>query len=429
MQPSASQSPPSRVGRRRAAHSAIAALVGCGLAAILINTWIVEGLFVPLAVCGGSMSPGLLGACREWRCEACGEKFACNLESLPDAGRPVTCPRCGAANDPARGVEMPGQRVLVDRSAFFWRPPRRWETVVVRSPESPDTLCVKRVVGLPGERVEIADGNVLVNGEVARKDLAAVRAMAVRVSGPEATDRWRAERGTWRLEDGWFVHDASEDDSIHWLSYHHREYAVRGTRETGQAILDSSALDQNESRLLNEVDDVMLRCEIAAAGNGEIHVRARQRGDAFDVTLDAASRELTLEHNGRTARRIAAADLPKLLERPVQLEFVVADRRVQFALGGRLLVQYDYEPGVWAGEGKHVLALGANGGPIRARKLEVLRDVYYTREARTRGTQYRLGKQEYFLLGDNSPHSLDSRDWSPRGGVPADLLLGPVVVW
>jgi Signal peptidase, peptidase S26 len=111
------------------------------------------------------------------------------------------------------------------------------------------------------------------------------------------------------------------------------------------------------------------------------------------------------------------------------LEFVVADRRVQFALGGRLLVQYDYEPGVSAGENKHVLALGANGGQTRARKLEVLRDVYYTHEARAGAAQYRLGKQEYFLLGDNSPHSLDSRAWSPRGGVPAGLLLGPALVW
>jgi signal peptidase I len=403
--------------------------VGCALAAILIDTWIVEGLFVPLAVRGGSMSPGLLGARRGWQCEACGGAFACNLESLPAAGWTATCPHCGAANDPARGVEMPGNRVLVDRSAFYWRPPRRWETVVVRSPENPDMLCVKRVVGLPGERVEIANGNVLVDGNVARKDLADARAMAVRVSGPDAIDRWRADDGAWRLKDGWFVHDDCEEDAIHWLSYHHREHAVRGTRGSAQAILDGSPLDQNESRLLNEVDDVMLRCEIAAARTAEVHVRAAHRGDAFDVRLDATAGELKLEHNGRTARRIASADLSQLSERPVQLEFVVADRRVQLALGGRLLVQYDYEPCVSPGEGRHVLALGAKGAGIQVRKLEVLRDVYYMPETRARAAQYRLGKQEYYLLGDNSPHSLDSRDWSPRGGVPDSLLLGPALVW
>jgi signal peptidase I len=326
-------------------------------------------------------------------------------------------------------MEMPGNRVLVDRSAFYWRPPRRWETVVVRSPENPDMLCVKRVVGLPGERVEISDGNVVVDGDVARKNLDDVRAMAVRVAGPDAIDRWQAEGGTWRLEDGWFVHRQRADDAIHWLSYHHREHAVRGTPGAGRAILDGSPLDQNESRLLNEVDDLMLRCEIAAAETAEFHVRARHRGDAFDVRLDKASRELQLKHNGRTVRRIAGADLPMVVEKPVSMEFVVADRRMQFAFGGRLLVQYDYEPGVSPGEVAHVLALGAKGAGIQVRKLEVLRDVYYTPETASPAAQDRLGEQEYYLLGDNSPHSLDSRGWSPRGGVPDRLLLGPALVW
>lgn len=432
MQPNAKTLPPSHASRNRAARGLLGAFVGCALGAILVNTWIVEGLFIPLVVSGGSMAPALLGAHRDWQCDACGQMFACNLESLPSESATAVCPHCGAANDREHGVDSPGDRVLVDRAAFCWRPPRRWETVVVRSPENPDMLCVKRVVGLPGEVIDIAEGDVLVNGAVARKDLAAQRAMAVPVSSPLATGRWQGDDAeSWRLEDGGFVHDGRRGESIDWLSYHHREHALGGTSAGGASILDGSAFDQNESRLLNEVADVMLRCDIQATGAGFVHVRASVRGDDFRVKLAASSGELELEHNGRPARRLAMAnDLLNRLRNSARLELVVADHRVQFALEGRLLVEYDYEPAdALPGAGEGVLAVGAQGAKVRVRNLEVLRDVYYTADSRGGPAQYRLGEREYFLLGDNSPHSLDSRVWSPRGGVAADLLLGPALAW
>ncbi len=55
-----------------------------------------------------------------------------------------------------------GSVVLVDRTAFLWRAPRRGDLVVFRSPEW--GLAVKRVVALPGDRVEFSDGEVAVNG-------------------------------------------------------------------------------------------------------------------------------------------------------------------------------------------------------------------------------------------------------------------------
>ncbi len=53
----------------------------------------------------------------------------------------------------------PGDRVLT-----WERPPVRGDIVVFEHPERPDFWMVKRVIGLPGEHVEITDGRVLVNG-------------------------------------------------------------------------------------------------------------------------------------------------------------------------------------------------------------------------------------------------------------------------
>lgn len=50
-----------------------------------------------------------------------------------------------------------------DGSVFAFHPPRRGEVVVFRFPEE-DRDFVKRVVGLPGDTVEIRNGEVFVNG-------------------------------------------------------------------------------------------------------------------------------------------------------------------------------------------------------------------------------------------------------------------------
>jgi signal peptidase I len=58
-----------------------------------------------------------------------------------------------------------GQRLIVDRTAYWFRQPRRWEVIVFQCLHEPGELCVKRVAGLPGERVQIRDGQVVIDGQ------------------------------------------------------------------------------------------------------------------------------------------------------------------------------------------------------------------------------------------------------------------------
>ena len=48
---------------------------------------------------------------------------------------------------------------------YIFHPPVRGEVVVFRSPRDPDRDFVKRVIGLPGETVEIVNGTVYVDGK------------------------------------------------------------------------------------------------------------------------------------------------------------------------------------------------------------------------------------------------------------------------
>jgi signal peptidase I len=52
---------------------------------------------------------------------------------------------------------------LVNRLAYTRRGPRRGDVIAIRL-AGESVLYVKRVIGLPGERVEITEGQVLING-------------------------------------------------------------------------------------------------------------------------------------------------------------------------------------------------------------------------------------------------------------------------
>ena len=59
---------------------------------------------------------------------------------------------------------MPNDRIVAFRLAYVTSEPQRFDVVVFKYPDNEETLFVKRIIGLPGETVEIRDGKVYVNG-------------------------------------------------------------------------------------------------------------------------------------------------------------------------------------------------------------------------------------------------------------------------
>ena len=56
------------------------------------------------------------------------------------------------------------QRLVIEKLSYHLHGPRRGDVVVLHDPGGSPELLIKRIIGLPGERVTIADGRVYSDG-------------------------------------------------------------------------------------------------------------------------------------------------------------------------------------------------------------------------------------------------------------------------
>jgi signal peptidase I len=419
------------------------------LGVLLFRTFAAEAYVVPT----GSMAPTLMGHHRELTCPNCGYLFVIGLDEEGHPPRAV-CPNCGKMDlERLAAVECNGDRVLVQKFLYDFRPPRRWEVSVFHFPTEPTQAYVKRVVGLPGESIQIVGGDVLVDGRIARKSLAELRAMRVLVHDgryvPGDSDRfprWFYLRGSprRRLPTGWapsggaFLHRPAEPapgDPDDWLVYRHWDPA------SGRygPIRDHYAYNGCDLSAENIVPDLALDARLSIGPDVQrLSVMIRSGGDRFVVRIPVGEggEPMHVVRNGReqvVAARANPLVLPASGPRIARLEASVFDRRLIVAVDGQPLFEpLDYDdplPRPPADESP--IALGVPGGDLAVTELKVYRDIYYTntlgglpRHPHAVDAPCMLGSDEYFVLGDNSPVSNDSRFWSASPVVPRSMFLG-----
>jgi signal peptidase I len=454
--------------------------VWIALAAVLVETWFLDGLVVPYRIEGGSMAGALLGPHRNAVCGDCGCPFSVGIDvaSLPAC---AVCPNCGYAANPIQSLpDVIGDRVLIDRTAFSTRAPQRWEIVAFRHPSQGDAIVVKRLIGLPGESVEIRGGDIYVNGQIARKDLAQQHALAVLVYDADFAPtkealpppRWRPERSDtrWTSDGGRFERTSADpNEPIDWLAYHHWRRQPLGIRES--PVADLSGYNQSQPRREEDVHavcDLLLSLRLRqVAGSGAFCVRATdgRRGFQLQLRFDEHSNPCEPEYRitallpkdgspvlsgGRPSRRdgsskhlletsetaaaqpIAEGRLPAAAGERL-LEVSLVDRQFLVAVDGRTIVAYPYDGQEPSSATPCPLAIGARGLAVTIAAVRVYRDVYYTHPlGPTDGVQnclpIRLAADEYYVLGDNGPVSQDSRTWPTPRTVDHNSLLGKPLV-
>ena len=80
--------------------------------------------------------------------------------------------RVSNAGDSMSPVLKTGDVVLINRIVYDARKPKRGEIIAFRPNGNENAhYCIKRVVGLPGETIQIKDGKIYIDGKVQKKDI------------------------------------------------------------------------------------------------------------------------------------------------------------------------------------------------------------------------------------------------------------------
>jgi signal peptidase I len=423
-------------------------IVVLSLGVLLFRTFSAEAYVVPT----GSMAPTLVGHHRELACPNCHYIFVIGLD---EEGRPprAVCPNCGKNGlDDLPAMECNGDRVLVQKFLYDFRRLRRWEVAVFHFPGEPTQAYVKRVVGLPGETVQIAGGDVLIDGKIARKSLQEFRAMRILVhdsrfvpADSNRFPRWvfLKDSPRHRLASGWsqqggeFVNeavDAGPNDLDDWLVYLHWDPVLNKYAP----VHDHYSYNGGDLGSENTVTDLSLEGELSISKEVRMFsVKLRSGSDRFLVRVPVgAEGEVQVLRNGQR-RLIMPRENPLARSgawpRRARLEAAAVDRRLTVAIDGEPLFEpLDYDdPASGPPPDESPVALGVQGGSMKVTGLRLFRDVYYTsslgsipRHPHGVNEPYRLGDDEYFVLGDNSPVSNDSRFWAGSPVVPGSMFLG-----
>ena len=64
-----------------------------------------------------------------------------------------------------------GDNLIVDKISYRFRDPKRYDIIVFPYKYEEDTYYIKRIIGMPGEKIQIQDGYVYINGEKLTSDI------------------------------------------------------------------------------------------------------------------------------------------------------------------------------------------------------------------------------------------------------------------
>lgn len=490
-------------------------LVSLLIAVILFRTFLAEGYMIST----GSMAPTLLGYHKRVVCPTCQAEFAFGVAydtDDPDEVEADTlrrqkaiCPDCGQAGIMVGDVPRNhGDQLLVFKQAYAHRSPRRWEVIVFRNPADPLEAFVKRVAALPGETIEIVDGDLVINGELSRKDWSDQREIRIPVHrhhavssvDPEITVRahWIAEPAAteegpaWQPDGDGFLLMTDDADEFAWVNYAHwvrrgGQYqtavplaawpsaiqpqsvppaGLRYDKQTRRLSVLGALPERVRDRLVELCSDHEFRTAVEElyeqshiapitdfygynAGDqqqtpttvrdimwsGRVEVQ-RGRGE-FRIELSTGPKDFTVAFDferGDVRLHINSQDEPDLTgSLPTSLalgkgliEVSLFDQQLLVIVDGKpVLEPYRFTTPPDSRVTRHPLRFGAKGMTIFVDEIVVYRDVYYTPHSGGHGNSepYELDADEFFVLGDNSPVSHDSRRWL-HAPVPRALLVG-----
>lgn len=416
--------------------------------AFLFRTFEAEAFVIPT----GSMAPTLQGRHKDLTCPKCGYHYRVNASDEENEGRQLrcdvvatTCPMCRyTITDATQYPSYSGDRIIVSKLAYDLAEPNRWDVVVFKYPEEAKMNYIKRLVGLPNERIQIRHGDIYVapvnsDGEgefqIARKPAEKMREMLqpvydnnyvladmIAAGLPPRWQPWNAENepAAWQAsEDFKSFKTTGEHSDRAWLRYQN----IVPTQETWQQFDRGRIIELPQPSLIIDYyayNDGKTRGEDCLRGGGP-PAQTPWVGDLavegqFDISNDQGAVVLELVKGGvRFYCRIDVAsgkamlgisDLPQFSPTAqtvmrgagsYEVLFANVDEQLRLWINGEV-VEFDgpttfpplkndrplrapVRPGSDVASDLSPVGIAAEGGlAMEVRDLKVWRDIYYLAE-------------------------------------------------
>jgi len=281
----------------------IESIVVAFILAFLFRAFVAEAFVIPT----GSMAPTLMGAHKDTVCEHCGKQYQASASNEFDSNTgsrtdslviASTCPTCRGINaydlaNNANHGSFSGDRILVSKFDYVLHNPERWDVIVFKYPLNARMNYIKRLVGLPGEKLLVKGGDVYVRGSesepwtIARKPPHKIRAMRQVVADTKYQPAELIESGwpslwqpalneqeaapNWQVTQNpkqWSA-ELKPTESIQWLRYYHK-FLTSNQWKDFDANKQMPQIDPLSSRLITDYQ----------AYNTSYHIR---RSNVYDA--------------------------------------------------------------------------------------------------------------------------------------------------
>jgi len=399
--PEAEKPPAKKDGGRETIESIVIAFIF----AFLFRTFEAEAFVIPT----GSMAPTLLGRHKDEACPKCGFEWTIGASEELDRETGTylvsridraVCPNCRFAKEVRNDPVFVGDRILVTKFNFEIGDPDRWDVTVFKYPEDPTTNYIKRLCGLPGETIEIRQGDLhridatgaseILRKPSGAKQLAVLQSVydddhpcremleagwperwagVARGEGPNAVAGWAEAKEGW-ASDAQARSYRVEAGGRRWLRYRHFVPTASDWDDAKQGRLDAKArliLDfcgYNATLPLNHLDEgVYWVGDLAMTATAKIdEVKDRGKlvlelvegGRRYRCTLDPAAGKAVLsyvdgldrEQRDEAGRVISEAAVDVNGPGEYELTFANVDDRLRLWVDGEEVEfpKADYEP-------------------------------------------------------------------------------------